>query len=56
MNLQGSSHRPRAVGGAYDHRKDFIYELSKIADKRMYEDKASFYKEAGIDRRTNQNA
>ena len=25
-NLQGSSHRPRAVGGAYDNRKDFIYE------------------------------
>ena len=26
-NLQGSSHRPRAVGGAYDNRKDFIYEI-----------------------------
>ena len=26
-NLQGSSHLPREVGGAYDKRKDFIYEL-----------------------------
>ena len=27
-NLIGSSHHPRAVGGAYDNRKDFIYERS----------------------------
>ena len=26
--LIGSSHHPRAVGGAYDNRKDFIYERS----------------------------
>lgn len=25
-NLQGSSHRPRAVGGACRKRKDFTYE------------------------------
>ena len=30
-NLQGSSHHPRVVGGAYNKRKDFIYEATKTA-------------------------
>lgn len=29
-NLQGSSHRLKAVGSVYDNRKDFIYELSYL--------------------------
>ena len=27
-DLQGSSHRLKAVGGAYDKQKDLIYEYS----------------------------
>ena len=46
-----------AVGSAavWEYPDYSINELSKIADKRMYEDKASFYKEIGEDRRTNQS-
>lgn len=44
-----------AVGSAavWENPDCSINDLSKIADKRMYEDKASFYKEIGEDRRTN---
>ena len=28
-NLQGSSHRPRAVGGAYDNRKHLFMKKAK---------------------------
>lgn len=33
VNLQGSSHRLKAVGGAYGKRKDLIYETKHLAGK-----------------------
>jgi len=35
-NLQGSSPPPRVVGGAYNKRKDFIYEATKTAVWEVY--------------------
>ena len=31
MNLQGSSHRPRAVGFRLRNRKNFIYETARTS-------------------------
>jgi len=35
-NLQRSSHHPRGVRGAYNKRKDFIYEATKTAVWEAY--------------------
>ena len=44
-NLQGSSHRPRAVGFRLRNRKDFIYEKKLSDQKSNYEKKIEKTKE-----------
>ena len=35
---------------------DSVYEIAKMADKKMYEDKSNFYRRKGVDRRGQQEA
>lgn len=55
-NLVGSLSLSVGSAAKAEHPDSTVMELSKIADKRMYEEKSSYYKSRGIDRRGQQTA